>query len=274
MHIRLSHLSELVLMCEGMVNRASKASTTTWRTYYGHGFFEKATLHGRSMTTLIKALRNNEPSIDIAGICTLSRCIIEVHNAFAYLLEPGLSDDESELRHQLFLLNHAADLKKINVEVGIESSDDRSTFNEFTFNLALKALEQNPIFQTLDAPHRKTLLRGKSPYLVARYKGKRPLPQSIESAAYKLFSHNVHSYSLGLSPLYGGQKTPAGGANMLVLAVELAIVYLATVALHYRRLRSRAVRTLTEAEKEFLLNSSSSLLVEQWLKNMKRGLHL
>lgn len=251
MLIRLSHLSELVGICESMVERASKASISIWRSYYGHGFFEKATLHGRSIHTLLEAFRAESPSYDIAGICTLSRCVIEVHNAFAYLLEPGLSSDESELRHQLFLLNHAADLKKINTEIGIETSDDRFFYNNVTHRWALDALEQNPIFQALDAAHRKTLLRGRSPYLVARYKGKKPLPHNIESAAYKLFSHNVHSFSLGLSPLRGGQATPAGGLNMVILAVELAILYLATVALHYWRLRSRAVRTLSTAEKDY-----------------------
>lgn len=269
MHIRLSHLSELVLICEGMVERAAKANITTWRTYYGSGFFEKATLHGRSMSSLLDVIKKKESSLDIAGVCTLSRCIIEVHNAFSYLLESGLSEDESKLRHQLFLLNQASDLKKINSEIGIEATDVRTSFNNFSLRLALNELEKNSIFQALDAAHRKTLLRGKSPYLVARYKGKKPLPHSIESAAYKLFSHNVHSYSLGLSPRYNGQKTPAGGVNMLILAVELAILYLANIALHYWRLRSRAVRFLTKAEKEFLQNSATSTLVEQWIYKMK-----
>lgn len=269
MHIRLTQLTELILICEGMLERASKTSLSTWRTYYGHGFFEKATLHGRSIITLTEAFRKEPPHIDIAGVCTLSRCIIETHNAFAYLLEPGLSKNESELRHQLFLLNHATDLKQINTEVGIKSTDTRSFFNEWSLRSILSTLELNPIFQTLDAAHRKNLLRGKSPYLVARYKGKKPLPRGIESAAYKLFSHNVHSYSLGLSPLNGGQATPAGGINMAALAVELAILYLATIAQHYRRLRSRAVHTLANTEKEFLSNSATSLFVEQWLKNVK-----
>jgi hypothetical protein len=271
MHIRLSYLTELVLICEGMLERASKTNLSTWRAYYGHSFFEKATLHGRSIITLTEAFRKESPHIDIAGVCTLSRCIIEVHNAYAYLLEPGLSQNESELRHQLFLLNHAADLHKINIEVGIKASDNRVFFNEWSIRSALEALKRNPIFQTLDEAHRKTLLRGKSPYLVARYKGKKPLPRGIESAAYKLFSHNVHSYSLGLSPLRNGQATPAGGVNMVVLAVELAILYLATVAKHYWRLRSRAVHTLAKTEKEFLSNSASSVFVEQWLKNIKEG---
>ena len=269
MHIRLSDLAELVAVCEGMVERAATASTSTWRAYYGHGFFEKATLHGRSIASLLGTLRTEKPSVDIAGICALSRCIIEVHNAFAYLSEPGLSHDESELRHQLFLLNHASDLKKINAEIGIKASDNRAFFVDVSRRWASDELEKNPIFQSLDEAHRKTLLRGKSPYLVARYKGKRPLPHGVESAAYKLFSHNVHSYSLGLSPLRGGQETPAGGVNMLILAVELAILYLATIALHYWRLRSRAVRSLSKTDKELLLNNASSALIEQWLKKMR-----
>lgn len=273
MLIRLPHLSELVGICEGMIERASKASISTWRSYYGHSFFEKATLHGRSIIMLVEAFRAKNPSYDIAGICTLSRCIIEVHNAFAYLLEPGLSDDESELRYQLFLLNHAADLKKINTEFGIETSDDRFFYNDISHQWSLDALEKNSIFQELDIAHRKTLLRGKSPYLAARYKSKKPLPHNIESAAYKLFSHNVHSYSLGLSPLHSGQETPAGGLNMVVLAVELAILYLATIALHYWRLRSRAVHTLPKVEKDFLSNSASSEQVERWLTKIKSSGH-
>jgi hypothetical protein len=271
MQVRLSHLDQLVQICEGMVDRASGAAPVSWRGHYGHGFFEKATNHGRSMATLIEALQTEKPSLDIAGVCTLSRCIIEVHNAFSYLMERGLSHDESELRHQLFLLNHSSDLKKINAEFGIRSADDRIFFNDVTLDWALKALEQNSIFKALDEPHRKTLLRGKSPYLAARYKGKKPLPQNIESAAYKLFSHNVHSYSLGLSSSFGGQATPAGALNMLVLAVELAIVYLANIALSYWRLRSRAVRTLSLSEKQFLKTSVSPLMVEQWLHKIRKG---
>ncbi len=271
MLIRLSHLTELVDICEGMLERSSKASLSTLRSYYGHGFFEKATLHGRSIVTLVEGFRAETPSYDIAGVCTLSRCVIEVHNAFAYLLERGLSHDEWELRQQLFLLNHAADLKKINTEIGIKTSDDRFFFNNVSHRWALKALEQNPIFKSLDAAHRKTLLRGKSPYLAARYKGKKPLPQNIESAAYKLLSHNVHSYSLGLSPLRGGQETPAGGLNMLVLAIELTILYLATIAKDYWRLRSRAIHTLSKGEKKFPSDSASSAIVEQWLTKMMRN---
>lgn len=252
-----------------MVMRASGAGASTWRTYYGHGFFEKATLHGRSIVMLLRALREEEPFLDIAAICILSRCILEIHNAFAYLTEPGISDDEAELRHNLFLLNHASDLNKINIEVGIKASDSRIFFIDVSFKRARSALERNPIFQALDEKHRKALLRGKSPYLGARYKGKKPLPHGIESAAYKLFSHNVHSYSLGLSPLNGGQVTPAGGENMTVLAVELAILYLATIARHYWRIRARAVRTLAKTEKEFLLSCASPAFVEQWLETIR-----
>lgn len=269
MHIRLSELTKLVTICEGMIERAAKAGTSSWRSYYGHGFFDKATLHGRSITSLLESFRATKPSVDIAGVCTLSRCIIEVHNAFAYLTEPNLSVDESELRHQLFLLNHATDLKNINTEVGINESDDRIFFVNVSLRSALHELQKNPIFLALDEPHRKTLLRGKSPYLVARYKGKRPIPRGVESAAYKLFSHNVHSYALGLSPLQSGQETPAGGINMVILAVELVILYLSTIALHYWRIRSRAVRSLTVEEKSFLANCASPKLIEQWLKNMK-----
>lgn len=119
MLIRCSELEEVVLICEAIRERASKTSPSSWRVYYAMGFFDKATLHGRSLVSRVNLFRREKHPLDISGICALSRCILEVHNASSYLLEPGISKDELELRHRLFVLNHSADLRKINQGFGI-----------------------------------------------------------------------------------------------------------------------------------------------------------
>ncbi len=191
MLIRFSQLEEVVLTCEAIRERASKTSPSSWRVYYAAGFFDKATLHGRSLVSLVNLFRGEKHPLDISGICVLSRCILEVHNASSYLFEPGISKDELELRHRLFLLNHSADLKKINEGFGIKDNDTRSSFNHIALQWSEDELQKNPVFQSLDDPHRKALLKGKSPYLTARYARKKPLTRSVESAAYNLFSHNA-----------------------------------------------------------------------------------
>lgn len=251
-----------------MHERALNTTTSSWRAYYASGFFEKATLHGRSISSLVQLFQTKQQSLDIAGICVLSRCILEVHNASSYLLESGLTKEESELRHQLFQLNHSSDLMKINIGFGIKDNGFGSSFHENMSRCSRDELQKNQVFQSLNEPHRKALLKGKSPYLTARYKGGHPLPRNIESAAYNLFSHNVHSLSLGLSPMHGGSSTPSGGGNMSFLAVELAVIYLSNIALKYWRLRTRAVKTLSREEKEILKDGASTVHLENWLSNM------
>lgn len=271
MLIRCSQLEEAVLVCEAIRERASRASFSSWRAYYAAGFFDKATLHGRSLVSLVNMYKKRAYPLDISGICVLSRCILEVHNASAYLLEPGLTKGESELRFQLFRLNHSVDLRRINKGLGINESDDRNSFNDVALWWSEDELQKNSTFLSLDEPHRKALLKGRSPYLTARYAGKKPIPHAIESAVYNLFSHNVHSFSLGLSPMSGGSATPAGGVNMSFLAVEIARIYLCTIALHYWRLRSRAIKGLAQQERNTLEDGVASAHLDEWLSALRLG---
>lgn len=269
MLIRGTDLNRVVDICATMRKRAQGSGSSSWRGYYAEGFFDKATLHGQSMCLLLNTYKEGRSELDIGGLCALSRCILEIHNASSYLFEPGLSKKEAELRHQLFLLNHATDLKKISAGFGISESDDRMFMQEHSRRWSEDELLKNPIFQALDEPHRKMLLKGKSPYLTARYGGKKPLPKPIESAAYNLFSHSVHSFSLGLSPMTGGQHTPAGGVHMVYLAVEFALIHLGAIALRYWGLRSRAVKKLSIEEKRVLQDAASADVLEKWLSNMR-----
>jgi hypothetical protein len=267
MQVRLKQLAQVVLVCERILARSAEASRSSWRVIYGCEFFKKANIHGKSIITLIDAYRTDKHQLDIGAICVLSRCIMEVHNAFVYLLESGLSKEESELRHNLFLLNHATDLERINAGFDIKISG-WGKFNDYARHSSLENLEKNPIFSSLSEPHRKSLLRGKSPYLLIRYRGSRPIPQSLESAVYNLFSQNVHSFSLSLSPQCG-DFTPAGGLNMLFIAIEVAVIYLSHLALNYGKLRRRTVRYLSIEDNSILQESILTSTLEGFISALK-----
>ena len=272
MKIRVSTLRKTVKLCEDLLKRAQHSEVLSPRTHFAQTFLKKAVLHGRSMLFLMDQCRGEREYLDISAICVLARCIIELHNASAYLCERGISRDEYSLREQLFLLNHASDLERINSNLGISEDDRRTMYNRMDLQSTLRELNENPIFLSFDVPHRKNLLKGRSPYLVTRYAGHHPLVRELEAAAYNLFSHNVHSFSLGLTPVIGGGGTsPAGSLNMLFLATEITLLYLCHMTAEYRVLRKRAVGRLASNEERFLKTTLDTSHLEQWITHLREG---
>ncbi len=249
-----------------MHRRAARSTPSSWRVLYGHAFLEKSFLHAQSIILLCNNAAQNKGALDVGSICALSRCIVEIHNAFAYLLEKGLAREESEFRHELFLLNHAVDLLRIHSSLGVGSNDMRMQYQEMSRQMSQQLLESNTIFISLDGTQRKNLIRGKSPYQTFRYTGAHPLPRKIESALYNLLSQAIHSFSLGLtSHIGGGQATVFNPINTLFIAIEIAVIYLANICVGYQRLRSRAIGTLSEEEKILLDETLSTKELVQWL---------
>jgi hypothetical protein len=228
-------LRAVVESCEQMLARARKSSRSNSRVLYGHGLFAKAVQHGRSIITLASA----EQDIDVGAICVLSRGIMEVHKAASYFLEIGLSKDEAHMRLHLFLLNHSTDIRVIHERLGIAESD---SLHQSGRRWSLEELENNPVFMSLDEKHRENLVRGKSPYLHARYAGPRLLTTDLESGLYNLFSHSAHSFSLGLPEVGDGAASPAGRVNSFFLAADSASLHLASFGLLYWRVRHRAIK--------------------------------
>jgi hypothetical protein len=218
MQIRASGLEQLVQACESIDRTSEKVRPSSTRTHYAALYFAKATLHGRSICSLLSEIKARRYA-DVAGICALARSLIETHNVFLYLAESGIGADELELRISLAQLNQAVDLIRISEALGWDSEQTLFWQSE-TRDHARKTLEANPRFATLGAKERAHLLRGKSPYLKSRFNGVGPVQPAIESAVYNLFSHNVHAY--GLSSSYAGSETPAGLANTLFLAVDMS----------------------------------------------------
>jgi hypothetical protein len=135
-----------------------------------------------------------------------------------------------------------------------------------------KELEGNPVFAALDADHKKALLRGKSPFQHARYRGRRPLPLAQESAIYTLLSHSAHSFGFGLSPFAGyGKATPAGRSNSFFIATATAELYLADTLKTYRTFRRRAIGRLSDDQLALVEQSADPANLLALFKRIRAG---
>lgn len=269
MRMSFSDLEDLIAIACDLDDQSGSSSMSNWRALYAHGFFQKAMRHGRSIDTLVRSgLDLGESHIDIGGIASLSRCMIEVHNAFHYLLEPRLDADEREMRHMLFLLNHSVDLQGIHSKLNVVGDDFGDFQRAASIENTRKVLLSNKVFRSLEQKQQNHLLRGKSAFLTSRYGGKRRLPVAIESGLYNLFSHPVHSFGLGIGPFGAGSMTAAGSVHMLLFAVHSANLYLASTILAYYTLRRKAFHTLAPHTLSFLEATATPIRIIDLIKKI------
>jgi hypothetical protein len=165
-------------------------------------------------------------------------------------------------------INDSVDLIRISKALGISSTDSRIHLQERSMSWSKDELLANPIFIALPKEQRDKLLEGRYPYIRNRYGGKPPIAPDVESAAYNLFSHNVHSF--GLSARLGGDWTPAGALNSLFLAVEIALIYLSHMTVLYRSMRPRSAGSLTRTERELLDDVLSARHLRDWMSELKK----
>jgi hypothetical protein len=269
--IRIPTLTEVIAIAGRLARRTRKSPSSSMRIYHAHQLFLKAHLHGRSIQALVVQARRSG-YVDISGLCGLARLIIEAHNAFAYLGEPNISADERELRFQVMHLNESVDLIRISRALGIRPNDSRIELQEYSTRWSESALDQNRIFRSFPQEQREKLLQGRRPFLSDRYKGDPPIPKRIESAAYNLFSHNVHSF--GLSSRFSGELTPAGARNALFLAIEIALIYLSSLVVRYRVMRPRTARAFTGKEKAVLDDALSANHLQAWIDELGKTISL
>lgn len=255
--IRITHLRGVLEVCDAVRERSKNSSISSEKILYSRSLFNKGLLHGHSLVSLLENAIKDRDLADIAGMCAISRCLIEVHNAFCYLTEKGIGKPEKEFRLAVLSLNHSTDAIRIGDALGNNGNTPYADLNLTILDWAKGKLRVNEIFKNLEGKQQKHLLRGRSPYSSLEYMGDRPVRKEIESAVYNLFSHNAHSYALGLHGAFGGRDTPAGQFNQVFLAVEFGLIYLSHIAIRYWNLRFNAIRKLTKQEKEILETGSS-----------------
>lgn len=267
MQIRLAQLAAVVDLAQSLRLRSAGASISNARIFHAIRVFEKGVLHGVSICALLEKSRV-ERELDGAGICALTRTLIETHNVLLYLTEAGISKEELELRLFLMYLNQVMDLIRMGDALELTKNENNGSFEIGQRDFAVRELEGNQAFLALDEKHRKHLLKSGTPFLMDRYKGPRPASRKIESAAYNLFSHNVHTF--GLAGKMGGSATPAGFMNVLILAVEMAVIYLSHMIKRYQAVRTRAVGKLAPSERGLIDDALSLNYFNAWVEKLKR----
>lgn len=267
MQIRFAQLTEVLALSQSIRQRSEGASLSTEKMFLASRTFSKGVLHVDSICALVERYKVKR-ELDYAGICTLARALIETHNVLLYLTEAGISKSELELRLYLMHFNQNMDLMQIDAALGVTDNDSHSSMQAGSRAFVLRTLHSNQVFIDFDEKQRNHLLKGKSPYLMNRYKGHRPVPPKIESAAYNLFSHNAHTF--GLATTMGGSSTPAGSMNVLILAVEMAIIYLSHMIKRYQAVRAKAVGKLTPSEKLLIDEALSLNYFNAWVEKLKR----
>lgn len=230
----------------------------SFRMYYAQTLFEKGCLHAETLAMLVRASKHKK-EVDIGSICAISRIIIETHNKFFYLTESNISSSEFQFRQDLMLLNADVDLEKISISP--QSHENCDSYIQTLRAMKVESLQSNPIFGQFDKKTQSKLLKGKTPCLMERYKGKKPLSIATESALYNLFSHSIHSY--GLSGRYSVQCSPAGYINSVILAVESTLIFLGSMTKRYTALRPRTIGQLTQEQKEIITLSLTTSCVEK-----------
>ena len=266
--VRAVELAQTVSLSRRLLKRGRRTAPSSSRVAYGEALFEKATRHAHSMCLLIRHLRRT-PSPDVAGISLLARAVIEARNAFAYLIERGITDDEFNLRLWLLLLNHSIDAGQIYAR--LQQRDSRS-MNEVAVRVSRATLRGNPVFGGFNEKQREQLLKGRTPYLRGRYKGRSPVERSVESALYNLFSHSTHSFSLSLPGVSGGgDRALTGPRSTFFLAVEISIMYLCDMAKGYKALRARATGELTGEELMLIEEAASGRHLNEWVAYLQNG---
>lgn len=267
MQIRFAQLTEVLALSQSIRQRSAGVSFSNERMFHASRTFAKGVLHVDSICALFERYKV-ERELDRAGICTLTRALIETHNVLLYLTEAGISKPELESRLYLMYLNKDMDLMRIDAALRVTDNDNHSSFQAGQRDFSLRTLHSNQAFIEFETKHRDHLLKGRVPYLMNRYKGHRPVPRKIESAAYNLFSHNAHSFGLAIN--MGGRSTPAGSMNVLILAVEMAIIYLSHMIKRYQAVRAKAVGKLTPSEKLLIDEALSLNYFNAWVEKLKR----
>jgi hypothetical protein len=263
---RIHELRQLISSSTKLKTLRRDHPPTTIRAHHADQLFDKAVLHGLSFDRL---LSQSAETLDPGALASVARCIIEAHNVFSYLCETNVSDDEFMFRVALMGYHHAVDIEKTLSQLGFDGNEGMSlAFNSIAKEATLRELEQNAIFQALPAHEKKELREGKRAYGKGLKHRGGPLPKQLESGIYRLLSSNVHSLPMGL--FNGGRYNPLNIVGSVFVAMEVAIIYLASITRSYCRLRWKLGKLLTSEEKRFIRSLVTADFIKTWISVSRR----
>jgi hypothetical protein len=248
------HIPERLLDLERLCELAYRVSALSGDSQYSYNHHEGEKLFTRILltaTSIVRLLRTDAcipqfPNmIDVYGVASLSRDLIEAYDAMHYLYIEPVSESEKEFRSFLQTLHEYSEQETIYAALGIHDTGSLGGGWNWIIQTCKRVLEANPIFLGLTDKQQKELLKGRKPFLpsanpVSKFQY---VDQVKMRAVYKLLSNMVHSHPLATSRLIPALRPRKLENNdILRISVTVSVFHLAIGIKEYaakRRVGSR-----------------------------------
>ncbi|CQR56539.1 DUF5677 domain-containing protein [Paenibacillus riograndensis] len=245
----------------------NKKHTVTSRILYAEDLFEKALLNVYSFIRLWPHDAETKKTFDASSLASLARNIIETHKVYHYISELDISKEEFELRWSIMVLHDGLGRERILNKLGFSEEDSVRESSMMSVSFAEGVLRKNSLFNLLDEKLKKKIMKGEKPYLFERIaKNHSPINKDHESGMYNFLSNSVHSFPLGIINYKGGfsENFHLGMYHLVTIAVEVSIMYFASIVDSYTRLR-RFVHLLNKEDIKFIKTMLKSGNFYEWL---------
>lgn len=252
-------LVDLERLCE----LAYRVSTLSAKSQYRYNHYEGERLFVRILltaTSIVRLLRTDScipqfpEMIDVYGVASLSRDLMEAYDAMHYLYIEPASEPEKEFRSFLQTLHEYSEQETIYNALGIYDEGPLGGGWDWIIHTCTQVLKANPIFLGLTDKQQKELLKGRKPFLPsAKPSSKVQYADQVKMrAVYKLLSNMVHSHPMATSRLVPALRARKLENNdVLRISVTVSVFHLALGIKEYsakRRVGSR----WTDAEKRYV----------------------
>jgi hypothetical protein len=275
--IRISILKKLYSIALKISPIEKKYKFSSIRTEFAQQAFEKALLIINSHIRLIPNFDKKEMhEYDFSTLASLSRILIELNHVYNYICRDKIDKDELDFRIGLMALHDCHETDNILQDIGFSQDfiEGAISYSRFVNEWFLK---ENEYFKNLNKKVQNQLLRGKNAFYRSNsVKNYYEIDKRIESALYKLFSNNIHSFRLGIqSQNFHNIQAPLDLISLFFLSTESGIIYFSSILRSYMALRWKICRRISKAEKQFVKDCTNMDHLKDWVnyneKELKGG---
>ncbi len=278
--IRISVLKKLYSIALKISPIEKRYRFSSTRTEFAQQAFEKALLIIHSYIRLIPDFDKKElHEYDFSTLASLSRTLVELNHVYNYICRDKIDKDELEFRIYLMGLHSCHEEDNVLQDLGFSQDfiEGAISYTRFIYDWFLK---ENKYFKNLNKEVQNQLLRGKNAfYRGSSIKNHYEVDKRIESALYKLFSNNIHSFRLGIQPQnLHNIGDPLNLMSLFFLSTESGIIYFSSILRSYMALRWKVCRRISKAEKQFVKDCTNMDHLKGWVnyneKELKEGFSL
>ncbi len=261
---RASELREISALASKVQSAHGEYPPTTWGAYFVTELFLKFAVHLKSVVRLLpdKSYR----TVDVSALAAIARVVIESREAIIYFTQRGLSAEEKSFRMALYQYHYSKEYSVVLNRLGFDDLNFFSDWNERSLRGNRRQLTSDKYFQQLKPKEQKMLLSGRKAYY---WRGNKPAPKFIsadhESALYKLLSNHIHSSPLGAAGNFGS-KAPLGRDHVAFFAIEVLVMYSASILQEFLAYRWKLGQSLDMHEKQFLKRALKNNCIEKWIE--------